>query len=167
MRGLAAFFVAALAVASAFLYQEAGSKPLLHRRRGRGLPRRRPPAPPVIARFPKAIAALPWVDRSTGPRPKTRSRTTPATTPYFHAASGQYYTMIRRGGRYYQRRHELGARGPRDQCRREGDPVCAGFRRPCAHLPAADSRRTACRRPRRLVRGKRRILGDESGLRPP
>jgi hypothetical protein len=47
------------------------------------------------------------------------SRPTPVNTvedysrnsQYFHPASGQYYTMIQRGGRYYQRRHELGAGG--------------------------------------------------------
>src|SRR5947209_5079255 len=30
---------------------------------------------------------------------------------YYHEASGQYYRMYRRGGRYYQRRHQIGPDG--------------------------------------------------------
>src|SRR5690242_15433567 len=30
---------------------------------------------------------------------------------YFHQASAQYFTMSERGGRYYQRRHQLGPDG--------------------------------------------------------
>ena len=30
---------------------------------------------------------------------------------YYHEASGQYYTMNQRGGRYYQRRHQLAPGG--------------------------------------------------------
>ena len=30
---------------------------------------------------------------------------------YYHAPSDQHYTMIQRGGRYFQRRHQIGADG--------------------------------------------------------
>src|SRR5213075_2192205 len=30
---------------------------------------------------------------------------------YFHAASGQYYTVYQRSGSYYQRRHQIGPDG--------------------------------------------------------
>ena len=166
MRGLAAFFVAALAVASAFFYQEAGSKPLFIAGEDAGyLP------PSACAACHRAISES-YRRTAMGrsfyrPTPENTVEDYSRNNQYFHPASGQYYTMIQRGGRYYQRRHELGPGGPRDQCRREGDPVCAGFRHSRAHLPAANCRRTACRSPRRLVRRERRILGDESRLRPP
>ena len=110
MRGLPAFFLAALAVASAFFYQEAGSKPLFIAGEDAGyLP------PSACGPCHRAISES-YRRTAMG---RSFSRPTPETTvedysrhnQYFHAASGQYYTMIQRGGRYYQRRHELGAGG--------------------------------------------------------
>jgi predicted CXXCH cytochrome family protein len=106
MRGLAAFFVAALAVTSAFFYQEGGSKPLVIAGEEAGyLP------PSACGPCHREISET---YRRTG-MGRSFSRPTPVNTvedysrknQYFHRASGQHYTMIQRGGRYYQRRHEL------------------------------------------------------------
>jgi tetratricopeptide (TPR) repeat protein len=108
MRGLAAFCVAALAVASAVFsqsqskrritgedvgYLEAQSCALCHRaiyesyrRTGMGRSYYRPAPTNTVEDY-------------------TRHNT------YYHEASGQYFTMTQRYGRYYQRRHQLGPDG--------------------------------------------------------
>ncbi len=107
---MAAFFVAALAVASAFFYQGDGPKPLFIAGEDAGyLP------PSACAPCHRAISES-YRRTAMG---RSFSRLTPENTmedysrnnQYFHPASGQYFTMIQRGGRYYQRRHELGPGG--------------------------------------------------------
>jgi predicted CXXCH cytochrome family protein len=110
MRGLAAFFIAAVAVASAFFYQEGGSKPLLITGEDAGyLP------PSACDPCHRAIAES---YRRTGmgrsffrPTPENTTEDYSRNNQYFHPATGQHYTMTQRGGRYYQRRHELDAAG--------------------------------------------------------
>ena len=110
MRGLAALFVAAWAAAPAFFDQEAGSKPILIAGEDAGYL-------PPSACGPCHREIFESYRRTAMGR--SFSRPTPANTiedysrnnRYFHAASGQHYTMIQRGGRYYQRRHELGPGG--------------------------------------------------------
>ena len=110
MRGLAAFFVAALTVASAFFYQEAGSKPLFIAGEDAGyLP------PSACGTCHRAISES-YRRTAMGrsfyrPTPENTVEDYSRNNQYFHPASGQYYTMIQRGGRYYQRRHELGPGG--------------------------------------------------------
>jgi tetratricopeptide (TPR) repeat protein len=110
MRGLAAFFVAALTAASAFFYQEAGSKPVFIAGEDAGyLP------PSACGTCHRAISES-YRRTAMGrsfyrPTPENTVEDYSRNNQSFHPASGQYYTMIQRGGRYYQRRHELGPGG--------------------------------------------------------
>ena len=93
MRGLAAFFVAALTVASAFFYQEAGSKPLFIAGEDAGyLP------PSACAACHRAISES-YRRTAMGrsfyrPTPENTVEDYSRNNQYFHPASGQYYTMI-------------------------------------------------------------------------
>ncbi len=110
MRGLAAFFVAAVAVGSAFFYQEGGSRPLWIAGEDAGYlpPSACDPCHRTISESYRRTA----MGRSfSRPTPENTVEDYSRNNRYFHAASGQYYTMIGRGGRYYQRRHELDGAG--------------------------------------------------------
>ena len=105
MRGLAAFLVAALAVASAFFYQEAGSKALFIAGEDAGY---LPPAAcnPCHREISESYSRTGMGRSFSRPTPENTVEDYSRNNQYFHPASGQYYTMIKRGGRYYQRRHE-------------------------------------------------------------
>ena len=90
---------------------------------------------------------------------------TPQT--FYHKPSDSYFTMLRRDGKYYQRRHQIDRRRPADQRDGEADRLHDGVRQPRARVPAPDGPQHAGGTAARLVRRKGRLLGHEPGIRPP
>jgi len=82
---------------------------------------------------------------------------------FYHEASDSYFAMIERGGKYYQRRWQRGFDGKETNME---DRFRAGFRKPRADLSSSHKPEYSPAVATGLVRGKRRLLGDESRLRP-
>ena len=65
----------------------------------------------ATGRSPMTIARRGWGDRFFARRRRTRSKITRETTRFYHALSDTHYSMIRRGGEFYQRRWQIGFGG--------------------------------------------------------
>src|SRR5947208_10641211 len=104
MRGLAALFIAAL------LFQGAGSKRLFITGEDAGYLEPSSCAPCHRGIYESYRGA--GMGRSFyRPTPENTVEDYSRNNTYYHEASGQYYTMVQRSGRYYQRRHQLGPDG--------------------------------------------------------